>query len=174
MIIFDGEINSKNVEEFLGKIESFIEKNKREKVEVYFSTYGGFTTVTGSLIRELNKINEKVELSLIFFRDLSSSGIDVLTQFKGRKVFLPKFYRLLIHGGEISIDYKGSKHTSHLEAQYMDERVKDDIVSYKENFNLTPKQIRGIESGLDIVFYGSKALKFLKESPIGNRLIFEN
>jgi ATP-dependent protease ClpP protease subunit len=98
VVLFDSEINSSVMENFLTGIHRIIKQSPDAKVVIYFSSPGGSFTHADLLLSYLNSLHNNI--TLIAFNQISSAALKVFFEFIGLRAIMDNTY---------SVIHKGSK-----------------------------------------------------------------
>ena len=120
MILFDDHIDKDSIKEFSNELESKIkELNKKEILDVYLSTTGGYPCYVSILINKLVKYKSKIKIFLL--DSMNSSGFDLLWYLKDFEIYmLPSFRLSVAHKMAISVSTSLPEYDIYIKQIYND------------------------------------------------------
>ena len=120
MILFDDRIDKDSIKEFSNELESKIkELDKKEILDVYLSTAGGYPCYVSILINKLVKYKSKIKIFLL--DSMNSSGFDLLWYLKDFEIYmLPSFRLSVAHKMAVSVSTSLPEYDIYIKQIYKD------------------------------------------------------
>ena len=149
---FEDDIHKDSVNELVERLWD------KDKVKLYFATFGGEVDSMKYLI---DVLNDKKNLTVVLNSYLGSAGTLLLTEYTGKLKILPTVEYFLFHkfDREVYTLRKQKVNNSKL-LKFTEEENKIFAEKLKQKEILTDKQIKQFLKGEDVIIYREQILKF--------------
>jgi len=164
VVVFDTEINSVAIGNFLTGIHRIIRQTPDAKIIIYFSSSGGSLTHADLLLSYLNSLQDNV--ILFAFHQISSAAFKVFFEFKGQKDIMDNTYSV-IHKGSKNILARDLDNTDSFDffmTNKMMPAMNKQVIKLYKSIGLSKRELIKIENGKDLMLHTERLRKILRNN----------
>jgi len=162
VVVFDTEINSAAIGNFLTGIHRIIRQTPDAKIVIYFSSSGGSLTHADLLLSYLNSLQNNI--ILLAFHQISSAAFKVFFEFQGQKDIMDNTFSV-IHKGSKNIIARDLDNTDSFDF-FMTNRMmpvmNKQVIKLYKSIGLSKTELKKVENGKDLMLHTERLRKILR------------
>ncbi|MEA2096585.1 MAG: ATP-dependent Clp protease proteolytic subunit [Candidatus Cloacimonadota bacterium] len=164
VIVFDTEINSATIGNFLTHIHRIIKQIDESKILIYFSSNGGSFTHADLMLNYINSMKDNI--ILLAFHQISSAAFKVFFEFRGQKDIMDNTFSV-IHKGSKNILARDLDNTDSFDffmTNKMMPVMNKQVIKLYKSIGLSKTELKKIDNGKDLMLHTERLCKILRKN----------